>query len=146
VRGDPGAWAAAAVLAAVVLTVLADLLLAGDLISIGGFRAYARGTLRAHFLVATGFASVDIALALLVAVGLAAAIRPAAPASFRRTAVAAAGGLAAIIAVLGVLRALIVITYGHAFGVSGFLGYLAVVPIAVATLAIALAVTGRPPG
>jgi hypothetical protein len=38
-----------------------------------------------------------------------------------------------------------VITYGHAFGVSGFVGYLAVVPIAVATLAIALAVTGRPP-
>src|SRR5579862_6166322 len=70
VRGDPGAWAAAGILTAVVLTVVADLLLLPDEVSIGGFRAYANGTLRAHFLVATGFASVETALALLVAVAL----------------------------------------------------------------------------
>ena len=144
-RGDPGAWAAAGILAAVALTIVADLLLLPDRVSIGGFQAYANGTLRAHFLVATGFASVETALALLVAVALPAAIRPTMPASFRRTAVAAAGGLAAIIAVLAVLRALIIVTYGHAFGVSGFFGYIATVPLAVAALAIAMAVTGRPP-
>jgi|SRR5581483_10443062 len=144
VRGDPGAWAAVGVLVAVVLTIVADVLLSADRVSVGGFRVYSRGTLRAHFLVATGFASVEVALALLLAVGLAAAIRPSVPASFRRTAVAAAGGLAALVAVLAVLRALIIITYGHAFGVSGFVGSLAAVPVAVAALAIALGVSGRP--
>lgn len=145
VRGDPGAWATVGILAAVALTIIADLLLSADRATVNGFRIYNAGTFRAHFLVATGFASVDIALALLLAVGLAAAIRPSAPASFRRTAVAAAGGLAAIIAVLGVLRTLVIATYGHAFGLSGFFGSLATVPIAVAALAISLAVTGRPP-
>jgi hypothetical protein len=102
--------------------------------------------LRAHFLVATGFASVEVAVALLVAVGLAAAIRPSTPASFRRIAVAGAGGLAAIIVVLAVLRALIIVTFGHAFGISGFVGSLAAIPVAIAALAIALAVTGQPSG
>ena len=50
-----------------------------------------------------------------------------------------------MVAVLAVLRGLVVITYGHAFGVSGFVGYLAAVPVAIAALAIALGVTGRPP-
>src|SRR5581483_8497060 len=67
VRGDPGAWAAVGVLVAVVLTIIADVLLSADRVSVGGFRVYSRGTLRAHFLVATGFASVEVALALLLA-------------------------------------------------------------------------------
>jgi len=132
------------VLAGVVLTMVGDVLLAADRISVSGFRAYARGTLRARFLVLSGFASVEIAVALLVAAGLAVAIRPTAPASFRRTVVAAVAGVAALIIVLAVLRALVTITYGHAFGVAGFVSDLAVIPIAAAALGIAMAVTRTP--
>jgi hypothetical protein len=116
-------------------------LLAADRLSISTFRAYARGTLRARFLVLSSFASIDIAVALLVAVGLALAIRPSAPASFRRTVIAGIGALAALIVVLAILRALVVITYGHAFGVGGSVENLAAIPVAVAALGIAMIAT-----
>ena len=41
---------------------------------------------------------------------------------------------------------LIIVTFGHAFGISGFVGSLAAIPVAIAALAIALAVTGQPSG
>ncbi|MFI5042014.1 MAG: hypothetical protein ACHQNA_09240, partial [Acidimicrobiales bacterium] len=141
VVGDPGAWASAGILGSILLLIIGDVLLAADRLSVSGFRAYARGTLRARFLVLSGFASFDVAVGLLVAVGLAIAIRPSAPASFRRTAVAGAGGLAALIAALAVLRALVTITYGHAFGVGGFVQNLATIPVAVAALGIAMVAT-----
>jgi len=139
--GDPGAWASAGILGGVLLSIVGDVLLAADRISISTFRAYARGTLRARFLVLSSFASIDVAVALLVAVGLALAIRPSAPASFRRTVVAGIAALAALIVVLAVLRALVVITYGHAFGVGGFVQNLAAIPVAVAALGIAMIAT-----
>jgi hypothetical protein len=43
--------------------------------------------------------------------------------------------------VLAILRALVVITYGHAFGVGGFVENLAAIPVAVATLGIAMIAT-----
>jgi hypothetical protein len=132
------------VLAGVVLSMVGDVLLAADRLSVSGFRAYARGTLRARFLVLSGFASVEIAVALLVAAGLAVAIRPTAPASFRRSAIAGVAGIAALIIVLAVLRALVTITYGHAFGVAGFVQDLAAIPVAAAALGIAMAATRTP--
>ncbi len=143
VSADAGAWAAAGVLGGVVLTAVADVLLAADRLSVSGFRAYANGTLRARFLVLSGFASLDIAVALLVAVGLAVAIKPSAPAAFRRTVIAGTGALAALIIPIAVLRALVTITYGHAFGVAGFVQDLAAIPVAIATLGIAM-VASRP--
>ena len=141
---DPGAWAAAGVLAGVALSMAGDVLLAADRLSLGGYRAYARGTLRARFLVLSGFASLDVAVALLVAAGLAVAIRPSAPASFRRSVVAAVAAVAALVIVLALLRALVTITYGHAFGVSGFVGDLAAVPVAATALGISMAATRTP--
>jgi len=144
VAGDPGAWAAAGILAGVLFVIVGDLILAADRVSIGGYRGYAHGTLRARFLVFSGFASFDIAVGLLLAAGLAVAIRPSAPASFRRTALAAVAGVAAVVGTLAVLRALVTITYGHAFGVGGFIQSLAAIPVAVAALGIGMAATGTP--
>jgi hypothetical protein len=144
VAGDPGAWGAAGVVAGVLLLIVGDLILAADRLSVGGYRDYARGTLRARFLVFSGFASFDVAVGLLLAAGLAVAIRPTAPASFRRTVFAAVGGLAAIVGVLAVPRALITVTYGHAFGVGGFVQTLAAIPVAIAALGIAMAATRSP--
>ena len=55
--------------------------------------------------------------------------------------VAGIGGLAALITALAVLRALVTITYGHAFGVGGFVQNLAAIPVAVAVLAVAVVST-----
>jgi hypothetical protein len=144
VAGDPGAWAAVGILAGVLLVIVGDLLLADDRVSFGVYRGYANGTLRARFLVFSGFASFDIAIGLLVAAGLAVAIRPTVPASFRRTALAAVAGVAALVGLFAVLRALVTITYGHAFGVGGFISDLAAIPVAVAALGIGLAATRTP--
>jgi hypothetical protein len=144
VAGDPGAWAAAGVLAGVLLIIVGDLILAADRLSVGGYRDYARGTLRARLLVFSGFASFDVAAGLMIAAGLAVAIRPTAPASFRRTVLAGVAGLAALVAAVAVPRALVTITYGHAFGVGGSIQALAAIPVAVAALGIAMAATRSP--
>ena len=85
------------------------------------------------------FASFDVAVGLLLAAGLAVAVKPAAPASFRRTVIASVAVVAAAVGVIAVLRALVTIIYGHAFGVGGFVQSLAAVPVAAVAAGLAVA-------
>jgi hypothetical protein len=129
---DPGAWASLGVLASVLLGMFADLILAADRLSLRGAEPLTTGIgFRVRFLVFTRFATFGVALGLLLAVGLAHAVRSSTPAPFRQPALYAAAALSAIVAVLAVPRAVVELSYRHAFGVGSFFEALSAVPVAV---------------
>jgi hypothetical protein len=140
---DPGAWCSVAVLTGVALIVLADLVLAADRFSLLGYRG-ATGTVRARFLVFSGFASFDVAVGLLLAAGLALAVASSSPAAFRKPVLLGAAATSVAVAGLAVLRALTLLTYGHAYGLGGFVGALAGVPVALIAAAFGFVAARTP--
>ncbi len=144
VTRDGGAWALAAVVVTVLVTILADLIYAvsttGSAVATSGFSS--KVTFRVHLLAFTGWATLGIALALLVGVGLACLVRPSAPAPFRSLIVTAGGTLALAVAFFALVRAIIWLSYGHDYGVAAFVEGLATIPIAVVTAALAFGGAG----
>ena len=126
---DPGSWCSAAVLLGVGLTVLGDIVLSAYRFSLSV--PVSNGGARVRFVNFTGFASFGVAVALLLAAGLALAVKASSPASFRKPVLLAAAATSMAIAGFAVLRALTLLTFGHSYGFAGFLDALAAVPIAL---------------
>jgi hypothetical protein len=96
--------------------------------------------IRERFVALTSFASVGLAIGLLLAAGLARVVAPKQAAPFRAAALWAAAGLSALLAAVAVVRALVLLTYSGrsaGFALSSFLGQLVVVPIALVAAALA---------
>jgi hypothetical protein len=100
---------------------------------------------RARMLVLTSFATLEIALGLLLAVGLALAVRPSAPAPFRRPMLFGASILALVVVGAAVVRALFLLSFGHSFGLGSFFAALSAIPVALIAAALGL-VAARAPG
>jgi hypothetical protein len=136
---DGGAWALAAVVVAVLVTILADLIYAvsstGSAVATSRFSS-GNVTFRVHLLAFTGWATLGVAVALLVGVGLACYVRPSSPAPFRPLIVLAGGTLALAVALFAVIRAIVWLSYGHDYGVAAFVEALATIPVAVVTAAL----------
>jgi hypothetical protein len=131
---DPGSWCTVAVLLGVGLIVLADLVLAADRFSLLGYRTTS-GAFRARFLVFTGFASFDIAVGLLLAAGLALAVRTPSPAPFRKPVLLVAALTSVAVAGFAALRAIALLSFGHSYGFGGFIGALGAIPVALVAAA-----------
>ena len=142
---DPGAWASAGVVVSVLIAMLSDLILAADRLTVRGASSVTSGRgFRAHFVVITGFASFEIAVGLLAAVGIAHAVRSSTPATFRQPALYGAAVLALMVAVLAVPRSLMILSYRHAFGVGGFFGALTAIPVALVAAGLGFVAARRP--
>jgi hypothetical protein len=141
---DGGAWALAAVVVTVLVTILADLIYAvsttGSAVATSGFSS-SNVTFRVHLLAFTGWATLGVALALLVGVGMASYVRPSTPAPFRPLIVLAGGALALAVALFALIRAIVWLSYGHDYGVAAFVEALATIPVAVIAAALGF---GRP--
>jgi hypothetical protein len=136
---DGGAWALAAVVVTVLVTILADLIYAvsttGSAVATSGFSS-SNVTFRVHLLAFTGWATLGVALALLVGVGMASYVRPSTPAPFRPLIVLAGGALALAVALFALIRAIVWLSYGHDYGVAAFVEALATIPVAVIAAAL----------
>lgn len=145
VTRDGGAWALAAVVVTVLVTILADLIYAvsntGSAVATSGFSS-SNVTFRVHILAFTGWASLAMAVALLVGVGMACFVRPSAPAPFRSVIVLAGGALALAVALFAFIRAIVWLSYGHDYGVAAFVEALATIPVAVVTAALGFGKAG----
>ena len=139
---DPGAWASLGVAMGVALIILGDIIVSADRVVASG-QLYGRlgvfggVPFRGRLLAFTSFASFDIAVGLLLAAGLAHAVRPADPAPLRRPALLATAALAVLVAVFAAVRALTELSLGHASGAFGFLQGLGAIPVAVVAGALA---------
>jgi hypothetical protein len=140
VTRDAGAWAAAAVIVAVLITILADLIYAvsstGSVVATSGFGLSSKVTFRVHLLAFTEWATLGIAIALLVGVGLAVLMKPSVAAPFRSLVVPAGGALSLVVAVFALIRAIVLLTFGHDYGVAAFVEALSAIPVALITAAI----------
>jgi hypothetical protein len=138
---DGGAWALAAVVVTVLVTILADLIYAvsttGSAVATSGFSS-SNVTFRVHLLAFTGWATLGVAVTLLVGVGLASYVRPSTPAPFRPLIVLAGSALALAVALFALIRAIVWLSYGHDYGVAAFVEALATIPVAVITAALGL--------
>jgi hypothetical protein len=142
---DPGAWASAAVVIGVLLAMLSDLILAADRLTVSGAGSVTSGRgFRAHFLVITNFATYEVAIGLLLAVGIAHAVRTSTPATFRGPALYGAAVLALVVAVVAIPRALLTLSYWHAFGFGGFFADLTAIPVALVAAGLGFVAARRP--
>jgi hypothetical protein len=144
---DAGAWAAAAVVVAVLITIFADLVYAvsstGSAVAASGFAFSSRHiSFRVHLLAFTEWATLGVAVALLVGVGLGAVLKPSAPAPFRSAVLPAGGVLSLAVALFALLRALVLLSYGHDYGVAAFIEALAAIPVALVTAALGIGQVG----
>jgi hypothetical protein len=143
---DAGAWVAAAVVLAVVVTIFSDLIYAvsnsGSAIAASGFSFSSNVTFRVHLLAFTEWATLGIAVALLVGVGLACFVKPSVPAPFRQLVVLAGSGLSVAVALFALIRAVVWLSYGHDYGFAAFVGALATIPVALVTAALGLGKAG----
>jgi len=138
---DAGAWAAAAVVVAVAITIFADLIYAvsssGSAVAASGFVFSSRNvSFRVHLLAFTNWATLGVAIALLVGVGLAAVVKPSVAAPFRSLVVPAGGALSLAVALFAFIRAIVWLSYGHDYGVAAFVEALAAIPVALVTAAL----------
>src|SRR4029077_4563186 len=142
---DGGAWALAAVVVTVLVTILADLIYAvsstGSAVALSGFSS-GNVTFRVHLLAFTEWDTLGVAVALLVGVGLACYVRPSVPAPFRSLIVLAGGALALAVALFAFIRAIVWLSYGHDSGVAAFVEALATIPFAVVTAALGFGKAG----
>ena len=146
VTRDAGAWAGAAVVAAVLITIFADLIYAvsstGSAVAASGFVFSSRNvSFRVHLLAFTEWATLGVALALLVGVGLVIVLKPTVPASFRSLVSPAAGALSLAVVLFAFLRAIVWLSYGHDYGVAAFVEALAAIPVGLITAALAFGKT-----
>jgi hypothetical protein len=147
VTRDAGAWAGAAVVAAVLITIFADLIYAvsstGSAVAASGFAFTSRNvSFRVHLLAFTEWATLGVALALLVGVGLVIVLKPSVPASFRSLVAPAAGALSLAVVLFAFIRAIVWLSYGHDYGVAAFVEALAAIPVGLITAALAFGRTG----
>jgi hypothetical protein len=99
-------------------------------------------TFRVHLLAFTEWATLGVAIALLVGLGLAAVLKPSAPAPFRSLVVTVGGALSLAVALFALIRAIVWLTYGHDYGVAAFVGALATIPVALIGAALGLGSAG----
>jgi hypothetical protein len=129
----------AAVVVTVLATILADLIYAvnnaGSTVATSGFSS-SDVTFRVHLLAFTGWATLGVALALLVGVGLASYVRPSTPAPFRPLIVLAGSALALAVVLFALVRAIVWLSYGHDYGVAGFVEAMATIPVAAIAAAL----------
>ena len=146
VTRDAGSWVAAAVVLAVVITILADLIYAvsstGSVVATSGFGLSSHVTFRVNLLAFTEWATLGIAIALLVGVGLAVVLKPSVAAPFRSLVLPAGGALSLAVAVFALIRAIVLLTFGHDYGVAAFVEALSAIPVALITAAICFSKPG----
>ena len=139
---DGGAWVAAAAVVTVLVTIFSDLIYAvsssGSAAAAGGFGLSFSGSVsfRVHLLAFTEWATLGVAVTLLIGVGLACFVKPSVPAPFRSLVVLAGSALSLAVALFALIRAIVWLSYGHDYGVAAFVGALATIPIALIAAAL----------
>jgi len=135
------------VVVAVVIMIFADLIYAvsstGSAVAASGFAFSSRNvSFRVHLLAFTEWATLGVAIALLVGVGLVTILKPSVPAPFRSLVAPAAGALSLAVVLFAFIRAIVWLTYGHDYGVAAFVEALAAIPVALVTAALGFGKAG----